>query len=105
MPVFGGRPRAGIGPKIASGAGKEAYRSPLCLNPAVGTGIGLVRPRCPHQALYMFPLSEKARATYGKGHLGGGRACPSLWGRLRGRLSMPRPARSLGRPRWPAPPG
>ncbi len=40
MSVIGGCPRAGIGPKIASGAAKEAYGSPFHLNPAWVRGSG-----------------------------------------------------------------
>ena len=65
MSVIGGRPGAGIGPKIASGAGKVTSRSLLYLNPAVGTGIGLVRPRCPHQALCHVSLVRESEGDEG----------------------------------------
>ena len=44
MSVIGGCPRAGIGPRIASGANKEAYRSPLCLKPARVRGLNWYAP-------------------------------------------------------------
>ena len=70
MSVIGGRPRAGIGPKIASRAGKVTYRSLLYLNPAVGTGLGLVRPRCPHQALCHVFLVRESEGDIREGVLG-----------------------------------
>ena len=65
MSVIGGRPRAGISAKIASGAAKEACRSPLYLNPTVGTGLGLVCQGSRTGHFVMFILSYKARAAYG----------------------------------------
>lgn len=70
MSVIGGRPCAGIGPQIASGAGKVTSRSLFYLNPAVGTGIGLVRPRCPHQVLCHVSLVRESEGDIREGALG-----------------------------------
>ena len=59
-------PRAGLGPRIASGAAQAAYRRPLCLNPAGIRGSGGYAQGARTGHFVMIIGSYKTRATHGR---------------------------------------